>query len=136
MILDHSGISVGNADSLGYVTDPRDWSLAPSVPKQKRQTAAEKKREAEGLQVEKLVIENGEVIMVEVPYGDRPEWMTTLEQLLRRKAESGYKPLWVAHKLIDQHPELDLPELKIVAKALSFKWQWAQHFLDGVKRAA
>lgn len=124
IILDHAGILAEH----GSVLDPRDWSLTESIKKNsKPKTLAEVKREENGLQVERLILEDKSIQLVEVPIGDRPAWLDRFQELLRIKANKGYKPGWVTHKLEDEFPELSQDDWKIVARGLGYHWKWAEH---------
>jgi len=129
LILDHAGVF----DEHGSVLYPVDWSLDAAAVSQNAAASRQKNpdKESEGT-IENVVLENGDVLLVEVGGGRSMEWLQTLQYLIKEKAQNNRKPLWVAHKLRDCCPGLTQEDWKIVARALKFHHRWVDHWIENV----
>lgn len=55
------------------------------------------------------------------------EVIATMERLFGVADISGYKPLWVYYKLIEEHPDVGFAELRELAKKLGYQPGWAYY---------
>jgi len=98
------------------------WTTCPSCQTKIRFEVGKGKRRGRSKVVEILPADFEELKTLAV----NPEVMATLEHLWELHKERGYKPSWVYHRLIEEHPDIGLLELKELGKRLNFKpgWGW------------
>lgn len=80
---------------------------------------------SESVAVERHILHENDADLEEINTNCNPIVSTLLHNLKAMQEQHNHKPIWIYHKLVESHPNLELEDLQECAKILGYKQGWA-----------